>query len=220
MQRYACINEKGTIIAIGEFGETKRTNMIPVSDEFIGYGKRWDGVKWVDYIPEKMPVEPSDLEIIKELVEKSNEELRAEGSVKTRTLLLPVGATMTQALAEAGLDVPATAGTFAENWDEWIADGNIARAKSLWFYNGIGYQARTDIQKIEVYAPDLATNNYAVRPIPDAEGIYPATINMDVSIGMKVRGEDDRVYECYANPITSLQHQPKDVPSSFRLYEG
>ena len=130
------------------------------------------------------------------------------------------GADMTQAIADSGNDVPATAGTFAEKWPEWTADGKTAAAKSLWLYKGIGYQARTDIQKIEVYAPDLATNNYAVRPIPDAKGIYPATINMDVSIGMKVRGEDGLVYECYANPITSLQWQPKDVPSSFRLYEG
>lgn len=130
------------------------------------------------------------------------------------------GAEMTQAIADSGNDVPATAGTFAEKWSEWTADGKTAVAKSLWLYKGIGYQARTDIQKIEAYAPDLATNNYAVRPIPDAKGIYPMTINMDVSIGMKVRGEDGLVYECYANPITSLQYQPSDVPSSFRLYEG
>ena len=130
------------------------------------------------------------------------------------------GADMTQAIADSGNDVPATAGTFAEKWNEWIADGTTAPAKSLWLYKGVGYQARTDIQKIEVYAPDLATNNYAVRPIPDAKGVYPAVINMDVSIGMKVRGEDGLVYECYANPITSLQWQPKDVPASFRPYEG
>lgn len=130
------------------------------------------------------------------------------------------GAEMTQVIADSGNDVPATAGTFAEKWPEWIADGTTAPVKSLWLYKGVGYQARTDIQKIEVYAPDLATNNYAVRPIPDANGIYPANINMDVSIGMKLRGEDGLVYECYANPITSLQWQPKDVPASFRLYEG
>ena len=130
------------------------------------------------------------------------------------------GAEMTQAIADSGNDVPATAGTFAEKWSEWTADGEIARAKSLWKYKDVGYQARTDVQKIDVYAPDKATNNYAVRPIPDANGIYPATINMDVSIGMKVRGDDGIVYECYANPITSLQCQPKDVLSSFRLYEG
>lgn len=135
-------------------------------------------------------------------------------------IMKQTGADMTQAIADSGNDVPATAGTFAEKWPEWTADGETAAAKSLWLYKGVGYQARTDIQKIEAYAPDLAVNNYAVRPIPDAEGIYPATINMDVSIGMKVRGEDGLVYECYANPITSLQWQPKDVPSSFKLCEG
>lgn len=129
------------------------------------------------------------------------------------------GAEMTKAIADSGNDVPATAGTFAENWTEWEADGETAKAKSLWLYNGVGYQARTDIQKIDVYAPDLAANNYAVRPIPDAEGIYPTVMNMDVSIGMKLRADDGKVYECYANPITSLQWQPADVPSSFRERE-
>ena len=130
------------------------------------------------------------------------------------------GAEMTQAIADTGNDVPATAGTFAEGWMAWEPDGEIARAKSLWLWNGIGYQARTDIQKIEVYAPDKAVNNYAVRPIPDADGIYPTVMNMDVAIGMKLRANDGNVYECYANPITSLQWQPYDVPSSFRIAEG
>ncbi len=130
------------------------------------------------------------------------------------------GAAMAKAIADAGKDVPATAGIFASEWDEWTADGKNAPAKSLWLYKGIGYQARVETQKIEVFAPDIAVNNYAVRPIPDALGVYPATINMDVSIGMKVRGSDGIVYECYANPITSLQWQPADVPASFRVYEG
>lgn len=130
------------------------------------------------------------------------------------------GAAMAQAIADAGKDVPATAGIFASEWDEWTADGKNAPAKSLWLYKGIGYQARVETQKIEVFAPDVATNNYAVRPVPDAQGIYPATLNMDVAIGMKLRGSDGIVYECYANPITSLQWQPVDVPASFRVYEG
>ena len=81
-------------------------------------------------------------------------------------MLKNTGAEMTQAIATAGADVPATAGVFAKIWDTWIADGTNAEAKSLWLYKGVGYQARTAIQKIETYAPDLAVNNYAVRPIP------------------------------------------------------
>ena len=130
------------------------------------------------------------------------------------------GAVMTESAAQAGADVPATAGIFAENWQEWTANGDTAAAKSLWKYNGVGYQARTDIQRIEAFAPDLAVNNYAVRPIPDAEGVYPTVMNMDVSVGMLLRdGEDGLVYECYANPITSLQWQPHEVPASFRVYD-
>jgi hypothetical protein len=43
---------------------------------------------------------------------------------------------------------------------------------------------------------------------------------MDVDIDMKVRDwEDGKVYICYANPITSLQWAPHQVPASFKLAE-
>ena len=165
--------------------------------------------------------EETQLDRIEKQLNKSLDEIRAEGAAVASVNLMAVGAEMTKALAAAKMDVPATAGTFAEEWDEWTPDEKTATAKSLWQYKGIGYQARTDIQKIEVYAPDVATNNYAVRPIPDVNGIFPGVLNMDVSIGMKVRDwEDGKVYICYANPITSLQWAPHNVPASFELYEG
>lgn len=171
--------------------------------------------------PEPEPTKKTQLDRIEEQLNKSFDEIRAEGAAAASVQLLAVGAELTEALAAAKMDVPATAGTFAEEWDEWTPDEKTATAKSLWQYKGVGYQARTDIQKIEVYAPDVAANNYAVRPIPDVNGIYPGMINMDVSIGMKVRDwEDGQVYICYANPITSLQWAPHTVDSSFKLYEG
>lgn len=130
------------------------------------------------------------------------------------------GAVMTEAVAATGADVPATAGLYAKNWMPWEETGELIEAKSLRLYNGCGYQARVAVWARADQAPDVAVNEWAVRPVPDKYGIFPVTINMDVSVGMKVRGEDGLVYECYANPITSLQWQPKDVPSSFRLYEG
>lgn len=163
----------------------------------------------------------TQLDSIETQLNKSFDEIRAEGAAAASVNLMAVGAEMTRVMAAAKMDVPATAGTFAEEWDEWTPDEKTATAKSLWQYKGVGYQARTDIQKIEVYAPDVAANNYAVRPIPDVNGIYPGMINMDVSIGMKVRDwEDGQVYICYANPITSLQWAPHTVNSSFKLYEG
>lgn len=172
-----------------------------------------------EYVP---PVsKPTQLDRIEEQLKKSFDEIRAEGAAAASVNLMAVGAEMTKAMATAKMDVPATAGTFAEEWDEWTPDEKTATAKSLWQYKGVGYQARTDIQKIEVYAPDVAANNYAVRPIPDVNGIFPGVLNMDVSIGMKVRDwEDGKVYICYANPITSLQWAPHNVPASFELYEG
>lgn len=165
--------------------------------------------------------EETQLDRIEKQLNKSLDEIRAEGAAVASVNLMAVGAEMTKALAAAKMDVPATAGTFAEEWDEWTPDERTATAKSLWQYKSVGYQARTDIQKIEVYAPDVAINNYAVRPIPDMNGIFPGVLNMDVSIGMKVRDwEDGKVYICYANPIISLQWAPHNVPASFELYEG
>lgn len=165
--------------------------------------------------------EETQLDRIEKQLNKSFDEIREEGAAAASVNLMSVGAEMTKVLAAAKMDVPATAGTFAKEWDEWTPDEKTATAKSLWQYKSIGYQARTDIQKIEVYAPDVATNNYAVRPIPDVNGIFPGVLNMDVSIGMKVRDwEDGKVYICYANPITSLQWAPHNVPASFELYEG
>lgn len=170
---------------------------------------------------EPEPAQPTQLDRIEEQLNKSLDEIRAEGAAAASVNLMVVGAEMTKAMSKAKMDVPATAGTFADEWDEWTADEKTADAKSLWKYKGVGYQARTDIQKIEVYAPDVATNKYAVRPIPDVNGIFPGMLNMDVSIGMKVRDwEDGKVYICYANPITSLQWAPHTVAASFKLYEG
>lgn len=129
------------------------------------------------------------------------------------------GAAMTEAVATAGVDVPATAGLYAEKWAPWEETGELIEAKSLRFYKCCGYQARVAVWARADQAPDVAVNEWAVRPIPDKHGIFPAIINMDVSIGMKVRGNDGLVYECYANPITSLQWQPSELPASFRRVE-
>lgn len=200
-----------------------KVTSIECSDD-VSIGMIYDGKtrSFSEYEPSKPePPQPTQLDRIEEQLNKSLDEIRAEGAAVASVNLMVVGAEMTMALATAKMDVPATAGTFAEQWDEWTPDEKTATAKSLWQYKGVGYQARTDIQKIEVYAPDVATNNYAVRPIPDVNGIFPGVLNMDVSIGMKVRDwEDGKVYICYANPITSLQWAPHNVPASFELYEG
>ena len=206
-----------------KWGNDERGNPVTAIEttEEIQLGMVYDEEtgQFSEYVP---PVpQPTQLDRIEEQLNKSLDEIRAEGAAVASVNLMTVGAEMTKAMATAKMDVPATAGTFAEQWDEWTADSKTAADKSLWQYKGVGYQARTDIKKIEVYAPDVATNNYAVRPIPDVNGVYPGMLNMDVSIGMKVRDwEDGKVYICYANPIKSLQWAPHNVPSSFELYEG
>lgn len=223
MPRYAMIDKNGKLTGVCFLKtEVKKDTLIPIDNDFEVGNKKWNGSSWEDYTPPEPPTpEPTQLDRIEEIVNKNADELRAEGAAMASVNLMAVGAEMTMAMAAAKMDVPATAGTFAEQWEEWTPDGETAEDKSLWNYKGVGYQARTDIQKIEVYAPDVATNNYAVRPIPDVNGVYPGMVNMDVDIGMKVRDwEDGKVYVCYANPITSLQWAPHTVSASFELYGG
>ena len=220
---FADIDENGVCKSISGYGKPEKNtaDQIPIETYDVSIiGKRWNGVEWEEYEPEPERPEPTQLDRIETALNRTQNEIREEGAAIATAAILPMGAAMTFALADAGMEVPAMAGAFAEEWPEWTADGETAEAKSLWQYHGVGYQARTAIQKIENYAPDQATNNYAVRPIPDALGIFPTVMNMDVSVGMKLRGEDGKVYECYANPITSLQWQPSEIPASFRLIEG
>lgn len=218
MYRYAIIDGNGYIVGISYLsGEVLKENMIPIEVDFDTTNKKWNGSAWESYTPPEPPKpEPTIEEKILAAVEKSQDEVKREGA----SVFKSMGAAMTFAMADAGLDVPPEAGAFAETWNPWEPDGETAPAKSLWKYQGVGYQARTEVQKIEEYALDKATNNYAVRPIPDAHGVFPGMLNMDVSIGMKVRDwEDGKVYLCYANPITSLQWPPHKVEASFILYE-
>lgn len=219
------LKNQDTIPEWGPNSEGNPVTAIPC-DDTVTLGMIYDPETgtFSEYIPpepEPEPIpEPTQLDRIETALNRTQNEIREEGAAIATAAILPMGAAMTFALADAGVEMPAVAGVFAEEWQNWTADGETAAAKSLWKYNGIGYQTRTAIQKIENYAPDKVPNNYAVRPIPDALGIFPTVMNMDVSIGMKLRGEDGKVYECYANPITSLQWQPGEVPASFRLIEG
>lgn len=219
------LKNQDTIPEWGPNSEGNPVTAIPC-DDTVTLGMIYDPETgtFSEYIPpepEPEPIpEPTQLDRIETALNRTQNEIREEGAAIATAAILPMGAAMTFALADAGVEMPAVAGVFAEEWQNWTADGETAAAKSLWKYNGIGYQARTAIQKIEQYAPNKAPNNYAVRPIPDVLGVFPTVMNMDVSVGMKLRGEDGKVYECYANPITSLQWQPGEVPASFRLIEG
>ena len=54
---------------------------------------------------------------------------------------------------------------------------------------------------------------YGVRPVPDADGIYPYVYNMAASAGMRVR-EGDAVYIC-TRAIDPLLYPPSQVAAHF-----
>ncbi len=82
MYRYAIINIKtGIVKGISNLtGEVNKPDMILISSDFDITNKKYINGEWIEYTPEPLPESgPTDLDIIKEAVLKSNEELRQEG---------------------------------------------------------------------------------------------------------------------------------------------
>jgi hypothetical protein len=104
------------------------------------------------------------------------------------------------------------AGIFYALFDPWEPDGGTSRAGEVVRHNGAAYQAVTDIQRIEAYAPDQATNNWNPYPAPDVDGIYPYVYGMGIKPGMRVRDESGRVYTAIQGAV-KLAHAPADVPA-------
>lgn len=69
MFRYAQINEDGYVVSDSWLsGEVKADNMIPLEDNFDLSNKRYVEGKWVDYTPEPVIPEPTQLDRIEETV--------------------------------------------------------------------------------------------------------------------------------------------------------
>ena len=114
-----------------------------------------------------------------------------------------------------------TAGIFKKSYEPWVADGGLERAGHISYFEetDMAYKCRVDSYRMAQYAPNIAVNNYAPLPEPDEYGIYPYVYNMDSEIGMLIRDTDNKVYECYANPVTAMIWSPSQLPASFRLIE-
>lgn len=82
MYRYATINiETGMVKGINYLtDEVNKPNMILITEDFDITNKKYVNGEWVEYTPEPLlEPEPTQLDIIQEMVAKSNEELRQEG---------------------------------------------------------------------------------------------------------------------------------------------
>ena len=81
MFTYALIREDGTVYGTSSHPNTiNNKNAILVSEDFNITNKKYVNGEWVEYTPEPLPEpEPTQLDIIQEMVAKSNEKLRQEG---------------------------------------------------------------------------------------------------------------------------------------------
>ena len=124
------------------------------------------------------------------------------------------------ALAAAGAaqiagQVPvATAGLFAPALPAWKPGTSYAQYAPF-VYDGVMYFTRQAVTAMEHQPPGSTGMEaiYGVRPVPDAEGIYPYVYNMAASAGMRVR-EGDAVYIC-TRAIDPLLYPPSQVAAHF-----
>ncbi|MDD6046045.1 MAG: hypothetical protein PUC97_01270 [bacterium] len=124
------------------------------------------------------------------------------------------------ALAAAGAaqiagQVPvATAGLFAPALPAWKPGTSYAQYAPF-VHDGVMYFTRQAVTAMGHQPPGSTGMEaiYGVRPVPDADGIYPYVYNMAASAGMRVR-EGDAVYVC-TREIDPLLYPPSQVAAHF-----
>ena len=117
--------------------------------------------------------------------------------------------------AQIAVHVPvATAGLFAPALPAWEPGTSYAQYAPF-VHEGTVHFARQAVTALEHQPPGSTGMEaiYGVRPVPDAEGIYPYTYNMAASAGMRVR-EGDAVYVC-TREIDPLLYPPSQVAAHF-----
>ncbi len=130
--------------------------------------------------------------------------------------LAAAGAVQAQA---AKAEPIATVGIFADGFEPWEAGKSYAQY-DLFSYDGkVGFcrQAVTAM----AHQPPFSTGMeaiYGVRPIPDADGVYPYVYNMAATVGMKVR-DGGVVYVC-KQAIDPMLWPPSQVAAHFDLEEA
>ena len=114
----------------------------------------------------------------------------------------------------AGQAPVATAGLFAPALPAWEPGTSYAQYAPF-VHEGVMYFTRQAVTAMEHQPPGSAGMEaiYGVRPVPDADGIYPYTYNMAASAGMRVR-EGDAVYVC-TREIDPLLYPPSQVAAHF-----
>ena len=119
----------------------------------------------------------------------------------------------------AGQELVATAGLFAPALDAWTPGTAYAKNR-VFTHNGAVYFTRQAVTAMAHQQPGSTGMEaiYGVRPIPDADGVYPYVYNMAATVGMRVR-EGDAVYVC-KQAIDPMLWPPSQVAAHFDLEGG
>lgn len=119
----------------------------------------------------------------------------------------------------AGQEPVATAGLFAPALDAWTPGTAYAKNR-VFTHNGAVYFTRQAVTAMAHQQPGSTGMEaiYGVRPIPDADGVYPYVYNMAATVGMRVR-EGDAVYVC-KQAIDPMLWPPSQVAAHFDLEGG
>lgn len=133
------------------------------------------------------------------------------------------GMAAVQMAVSAGVDMAESIAIFKKAYPEWLADGGTETVNHITYYpkTDMAYICIAEAQRIAVYAPDLATNNYCPYPEADENGVYPYVYGMQVWGGMKVRYEGTE-YRCILADGSKykLTYTPDQVPSVFTAEGG
>ena len=113
-------------------------------------------------------------------------------------------------------DLPATAGIFADQYEEW-APGAAYTARKPIQYKGMAYQVQQDVTALENQPPDMEgmLAIYTPYPAPNREGHYPYTYGMHVEAGMLEIDPNGKLYEAISGMATQL-NPPSELPAIFQ----
>lgn len=136
--------------------------------------------------------------------------------------LKAIGAgTVQEAINAGNANIDDKIGIFSNSYTEWVADGGTEQVGHISYYpkTKMAYRCAVSTQRIELYSPDVATNNYNPYLSPDNEGIYPYVNGMTVWKDMIMR-YNDKLYKCILPSGTyKLIYAPDQVPSVMEKIE-
>lgn len=121
------------------------------------------------------------------------------------------------AMAQSSDNAPsATVGILSDGIPAWEAGKKYEKQYTLFMHDGmVGFTRQPNLTAQPHYPPfSIGTESlYGVRPVPDADGVYPYIYNMAASVGMLVR-DGDVTYECI-QAIDPMLYPPSAIPAHF-----